>query len=414
MGAGYVAPGEAEVKRAAGEGQVPCRKAALDGHRIRATLNLMENNKTRPKKAAGPAAKAAAPLFAYTGCLTTAKRKGTGDGIRAWRVNPATGGWKLVQRLDGLVNPSWLLANREGTVLYALHADQDYASSFAIDRETGHLSLLSRASTGGVNGVSAKLDPTESYMVLANYGSGHVCVLPVLADGSLGDVVQAVALPGAPRELHRVGHQEHSQPHDIVFDPSGRFVVAPDKGLDRNFVFKFNKKKGSLNPAGQGYAEARSGAGPRHVAFHPGRPVAWVLNELDSTISTQGWDARSGTLSPRDVISTLPGDFTGDNQASEIAFSAKTSTLYASNRGHDSIAMFRVNRADGGLRPIGWQASGGKVPRFFAFDPSGRFLYVAHLRSHTIRRFDVDMRSGALTPSRQIVKTESPCSIVFV
>jgi 6-phosphogluconolactonase len=358
--------------------------------------------------------KGAAPLFAYTGCLTTEKRKGTGDGIRAYRVNAETGGWKLIQKIDGLVNPSWLLANREGTMLYALHADQDYASSFKIDRETGQLTPLNRARTGGLNGVSAKLDPTEKFMVLANYGSGHVCVLPVLADESLGDVVQSIALPGEPREIHRVGHQEHSQPHDIMFDPTGRFVVAPDKGLDRNFVFDFNVKTGHLNPGRQLYVDARSGAGPRHVAFHPKLPIAWVLNELDSTVSTHSWDARSGKLAPRDVISTLPGDFTSDNQASEIAFSAKTSTLYASNRGHDSIATFRVNRTDGELRAIGWQASGGKVPRFFAFDPSRRFLYVAHLRSHTIRRFDVDMRTGALKPTRQIVKTESPCSIVFV
>ncbi|MFT5440582.1 MAG: 6-phosphogluconolactonase [Alphaproteobacteria bacterium] len=355
-----------------------------------------------------------APLFAYTGCLTTEKRKGAGEGIRAYRVNAVTGGWKLIQRLDGLVNPSWLLTNRDGTVLYALHADQDYASSFAIDRGTGHLSPLNRASTGGINGVSAKLDPTEKFMILANYGSGHVCVLPVLADGALGDVVQAVALPGAPREIHRVGHQENSRPHDIVFDPTGRFVVVPDKGLDRNFVFRFDARTGRLSPAGEGYIDARSGAGPRHVAFHPNRPIAWVLNELDSTITTHGWDVRSGKLAPLEVISTLPGNFTSDNQASEMSFSTKTSTLYASNRGHDSIAMFRVNRTDGGLRPIGWQASGGKAPRFFAFDPSGRFLYAANLRSHTIRRFDVDMRTGALKPTRQTVKTESPCAIAFV
>ena len=368
----------------------------------------------KDRKFSAREARGAAPRFAYTGCLTTEKRKGTGDGIRAYRVNAATGGWRLIQQLDGLVNPSWLLTNRDRTVLYSLHADQDYASSFAIDRETGHLSPLNRASTGGINGVSAKLDPTENYMVLANYGSGHVCVLPVLADGSLGDVVQAVALPGAPREIHRVGHQEHSQPHDIVFDPSGRFVVVPDKGLDRNFVFRFDARTGRLAPAGVGYIDARSGAGPRHVAFHPDLPIAWVLNELDSTVTTHSWNGKSGKLTPLEVISTLPGDFTADNQTAEIEFVPRTNTLYVSNRGHNSIAMFRVNRASGGLRLIGWQATGGTAPRFFGFDTSGGFLYAANLRSHTIRRFDVDMRTGALTPTRQIVKTESPCAIVFV
>ena len=329
-------------------------------------------------------------------------------------MNAATGAWRAFQHLGGLVNPSWLVANRAGTVLYALHADEDYASSYRIDRATGRLTPLNKAATGGRNGVSAKLDPTGKFLVVANYASGSVGVLPVAADGALGDATQVFDLPGEARERYRIGHQGTSHPHDIVFDPSGRFVVAPDKGLDRISVFKFDSRRGRLSPAGKGHVDARSGAGPRHMAFHPSRPVAWVLNELDSTITTCRWDAVRGRMAPIEVTSALPGDFTGDNQTAEIEFMARSNTLYVSNRGHDSIALFRVSRTTGVPRPIGWQPTGGSYPRFFGVDPTRRFLYAANMESDAIKRFDVDARSGLLSRTRQTIRTASPVAIAFV
>ena len=190
--------------------------------------------------------------------------------------------------------------------------------------------------------------------------------------------------------------------------------MVPDKGLDRVFVFKFDAGRGRLSPAGKGYMDARSGAGPRHMAFHPTREFAWVLNELDSTITTCRWDGTKGILAPVEVTSTLPGDFTGDNQTAEIEFLAASNTLYVSNRGHDSIAMFRVNRSTGVPKAIGWQSTGGEDPRLFMLDPTGRSLYVANLSSSTIKRFDIDSKSGVLGTTRQIIKTPSPCAIAFV
>jgi 6-phosphogluconolactonase (cycloisomerase 2 family) len=150
------------------------------------------------------------------------------------------------------------------------------------------------------------------------------------------------------------------------------------------------------------------------MAFHPKLPVAWVLNELDSTLTTCLWDETKGVLSPLDVTSTLPGDFAGDNQTAEIEFVAATNTLYASNRGHNSIVSFRINRTTGMPRLIGWQPSGGDSPRFFAPGPDGQSLMVANWKSDAIKRFDMDTRSGALTPTRQTIKTPSPIAIAFV
>ena len=150
------------------------------------------------------------------------------------------------------------------------------------------------------------------------------------------------------------------------------------------------------------------------MTFHPNRAVAWVLNELDSTITTCRWDGRRGILAPVEVTLVLPGEFTGDNQTAEIEFVAATNTLYVSNRGHDSIALFRVNRGTGVPRPSGWQSTGGKDPRFFVLGPTGRSLYAAVLASDAIKRFDMDSKSGALSSTRQIIKTPSPCAIAFV
>jgi len=353
-------------------------------------------------------------LFAHVGCFMEPERGGTGHGISAYRINPTTGAWRSFQKLEGLVNPSWLLTNRGGSVLYSLHADEDYVSSYHIDRVTGRLTPLNRANLGGRNAVSAKLDSTEKFLIVANYASGSVSVLPVGADGSLEKAIQVFDLPGEARERHRVDHQGSSHPHDIVIDPTGRFVVVPDKGLDRVFVLKFDPNRGQLSLSGKGYMDVRSGSGPRHMAFHPNLPVAWVLNELNSTLTTCHWNGRRGALSPIEVVSTLPGDFTDDTQTAEIEFIDATSTLYISNRGHNSIVLFRVNRTTGLPRLIGWQPSGGGSPRFFAPDPDGRSLFVGNWKSGTIRRLDMESKSGALTLTRQTVKTPSPCAIVFI
>jgi 6-phosphogluconolactonase (cycloisomerase 2 family) len=236
--------------------------------------------------------------------------------------------------------------------------------------------------------------------------------MPVANDGILGHCVDALSLPGRPHFRARTKQQDGSHPHDVQFDPTGRFIVAPDKGLDRIFVIRFDSTCGGLNLVGEGVA-ARAGAGPRHVAFHPARPFAWVVNELDSTIASYRWDGKQGTLMLIDVVSTLPGDFAGDSTAAEIAFSPATNTLYASNRGHDSIALYRVNRITGRLTSTGWMPSGGRHPRYFCFDPSGTILCVANEQSDTLVTFAVQTRSGALRPFNGSVGNASPVTIAF-
>lgn len=353
----------------------------------------------------------ASALYAYVGCYTTAQRYARGDGIHVYRIDAATGAWTQVQHAGGLVNPSFLVMGPGRRFLYAAHGDETYATAFSVDRASGHLTLLNRAETGGRNGVHLALDPAGRFLLVANYSSGAVAVLPVRADGALGDAQHQVALPGQPGP-HRV-EQAASHPHQIVFDPSGRFVVVPDKGLDRIFVFAFDGATGKLTPTAQGAAVARPGSGPRHCAFHPTLPVLWVVNEIGNTIATYYWEAERGHLRAAQILPTLPPDYTGENTGSGIAVSAGARFVYCSNRGHDSIAAFAADSATGLLTAVGWTASQGRTPRFIGFDPSRRFLCAANEQSDTVVVFGADSTSGRLTPIGQAIHNASPVTIAW-
>ncbi|PWT84382.1 MAG: hypothetical protein C5B56_15695 [Proteobacteria bacterium] len=349
-------------------------------------------------------------MFAYVGSFTSAQRKARGDGIHVYRVDPATGAWTHVQHVGDLVNPSYLALSRDQRMLYSVHGDNDYATAFALDPKTGEAKLVNRAATGGKNGVRQAIDPSGKFMIVANYSSGSVAVLPIAPDGSLKDQHQLVPLPGEPGP-HKV-EQQSSHPHDIVFDPSGRFVLVPDKGLDRVFVFRFDGATGTLSPTEQGSVQSRPGAGPRHLAFHPTLPIVWVLNELNSTTATYRFDAQRGALTPVQVITTLPTDFTGYSTAAEIAVTPDGRFVYCSNRGHDSAAIYAAN-AEGLLSPVGWQSTKGAGPRFIGLDPAGRFLNAANENGDNVVTYKVDPNSGKLDPTGQMIANGSPVTIVY-
>ena len=352
-----------------------------------------------------------AAAFAYFGCYTTRERNGRGEGISVRRIDPSSGAMTQIQLVRDLVNPSFLTLDRARRFLYSAHGDGEHATAFAIDRQTGRLEVLNQQATGGRNGVSLAVDPASRFLVLVNYSSETIAVLPINANGSLEPLCDLVRLAGE-HGPHRT-QQTSSHPHDIRFDRRGRFIVVPDKGLDRTFVFRLDSVSGKLLANDPPSVAARRGAAPRHVDFHPSKPACYVLNELDSTITTYHLDPERGTLEPLQVIPTLPPSFTGNNTTAEIAVAPSGRFVYASNRGHASIAIFTVDDGAGVLAPVGWESTQGKTPRFFALDPDGATLYVANQDSDTIVCFRVDPFRGLLTPTGQVIQTGSPSSIVF-
>ena len=350
-------------------------------------------------------------MFAYVGCYTSKERDGHGEGIGVYRIEPSSGAWTQIQLVKNLVNPSWLTFDREQRFLYAAHGDGREVTAFSVAQDSGRLTQLNRQPTNGLNGVRVAVDPSNRFAVVANYSTGGVTVLPINGDGSLGKLTDAITLQGrtGPNRTEQAG----PHPHDVVFEPRGRFLVVPDKGLDATFVFRLDPARGKLIGGDPLSVGSRPGAGPRHAAFHPSQPYLYQINELDSTITTFGVDPERGALKPLQTITTLPFSFTGKSTTAEIAVAPSGRFVYGSNRGHDSIAIFAVDERAGVLSPVGWEPTQGRVPRFFGLDPFGDFLYAANQNSDTIVAFGVDQGSGKLAPTGQIVKTGSPSSIVF-
>jgi 6-phosphogluconolactonase len=347
-------------------------------------------------------------LFAYVGSYTEPERHGRGTGINVYRVDRRTGAFSHVQRISQLENPSFLVLSAGGRHLYCVHGDRSDATSFAVDQRTGKLTPLNRQSTGGYNPVHLALDASGQRLVVANYGSDSLAVLPVLADGTLGPYRRLTAVTGTLGP-HRV-QQRGIYPHHIPLDPRGRFFYVPCKGGDAVVAYRLNGTRRRLVEASR--VTARPGAGPRHIDFHPRRALAYVVNELDSTITTYRQDRQSGRLTPLQVVRATPPDFTGYSTGAEIAVDRPGRTLYVSNRGHDSIGVFAIDPAKGTLDPKQWVPTEGSVPRFFCFDPAQRFVYVANQGGHSIVAYRVG-REGKLSPTSFRLRVGSPACIVF-
>jgi 6-phosphogluconolactonase (cycloisomerase 2 family) len=350
--------------------------------------------------------------LAYIGCRTTRERNARGNGITVARVD-RDGAWTVVQALDGIANPAFLAFDHQRRFLFTVHGDGTEVSAFAIDPRDGMLSFIGKQGCEGRNPVHLAVDPSNRFLIVANHLTigdhvSNVAVLPIGDNGVLGAVTELMPLKGQIGP-HRV-EQPFAKPHQICFDPAGTFFAVPDKGLDRIFTFRLGAT-GKVHPAAPALV-AREGAGPRHIAFHPRAPFAYVVNELDSTLIVARVDVGNGQLSPIQIVSALPDDFTGNSRAAEIALSPDGRHVFASNRGGDTIAAFAIDPQSGRLGPGSWQKSGGKTPRFFAVAPDGRALFVANEESDTIARLALD-RAGRLAAPVPVMRTGSPTCILF-
>lgn len=353
-------------------------------------------------------------MIAYVGSRTIAERDGHGRGLSVYHVD--AGGWTLFQLVEA-VNPTYLALDRTGRFLYAVHGDHTTVSAYAIAPGTGALTALDERDTGGKNPVHITVDPANRFVIVSNHSSGSVVSLPIRPDGTLGPVAGKLEPTGTPGP-HRA-EQTGSKPHQAVFDPSGRFLAIPDKGLDRIVVARLDPESGRLSQTGS--VAAREMTGPRHLAFHPRLPFAYSIDELRSTVTTYRW--ADGGLRPLRILSSTAPSATGDSRGAEIVLDPGGRFAYATNRAGagdstpggpdpDTVGIFRIDGGSGLLEPVGWRSSLGVRPRFACLGPDGRTFYAANERSDSIVGFRIE-GDGGLTPTGETVTTGSPVCLVF-
>jgi 6-phosphogluconolactonase len=351
----------------------------------------------------------------YVGTFTA---KYSSKGIYAFRFDAATGQLSPTGLAAESADPSFLAVDPSDKYLYAVNEIDNFnggnygaVSAFAIDRKSGALKLLNQVSTHGARPCHISLDTTGRFVLVANYEGGSVGTFPVQYDGSLGLIAGFVQHSGSSIDKDR---QESPHAHWIGPSPDNRLVMVADLGLDDVLVYRLDPNKGSLTPDDPPYAQVKPGSGPRHFAFHPNGKFAYVLNEMASNVTAFTYQAQKGSLSPIQTIPTLPKDYTGAKQAAELVVHPSGKFLYASNRAHDSIAVFAIHPAKGTLTLTGNVSTKGRTPRSFALDPTGKFLLAANQDSGNIVIFRIDAVTGELTPTGQVVETPAPVCIVFV
>ena len=372
-------------------------------------------------------------LLAYVGTYSSPEgpegSKGNGKGIYVFQVDAASG--KLTERevIANAANPSCLALDPSHTYLYSANETSTFqgtnsgsVSAYRIDRATGHLTLLNTVSSEGAGPAHLSVHPSGKYVLVANYAGGTIAVLPIGKDGSLGkasdvkkdtgEVAKSPAASGPPGSFAFSGHDK-PHAHMMEADPSGKFVLASDLGLDRVYIWKFDADTGTLTANQQAFVALPPGDGPRHFAFHPNRRWLYSLQEESSTLVKFDWDSATGTLTAKQTISSLPAGFQGTDYTSEVRVSSNGRFLYAGNRLHDSISVFAVGPS-GELKFLSEEWTRGDYPRSFAFDPAGRYLYSLNQRGDAITTFRVDAASGRLSFTGQYTGVGTPSSMVFL
>jgi 6-phosphogluconolactonase len=352
-------------------------------------------------------------LLVYVGTYTSGKS----EGIYLYSLNLASGELEPLATAKNVKDPSFLTISPDRRYLYAVNELEEFGgkksgavSAFAVDQHTGELTFLNQQPSLGGAPCYLDVDRSGRFVLVANYLGGNVAVLPIRSDGTLGEATDLKQDHGSSINSER---QEAPHAHCIVLDPANGFAYACDLGTDKIMIFRFDKRRGTLIPNHKPWVQLKPGAGPRHLTFHPDGKYAYVINELHATITAFAHDRVNGNLVELQTIATLPADFTAANTSADIHISPDGRFVYASNRGHDSIATFEVNSDNGTLSLIGHDSTGGKTPRNFAIDPTGAFLLVANQNSNNIITFRRDRRTGRLTPTGHVAEAPSPVCLKF-
>ncbi len=315
---------------------------------------------------------------------------------------------------------AYFVITADGTHLYTCNAGANFGgaqhmgsiSAFGLDPATGKLTLLNQLPSGGEDPSYISLDKTGRFALVANYQGnrvpgegGTVAVFSIKPDGSFDKQTAFDQHKGTSVDASR---QKQAYAHSIIVDPSNKFALCPDLGLDKVFIYRFDENTGALAPNNPPFVAVKPGSGPRHVIFHPNGKIVYVIHEIGSIITAFNWDGTKGTLTPFQEISTLPADFKGTNTCAEVRITPDAKYVYASNRGHDSIAQFTVDPATFKLTFVTTVPSGGKTPRNFEFDPTHRWMVVTNHDSDNAVVFKIDAATGKLSQQGEPVAVTYP------
>jgi 6-phosphogluconolactonase len=338
----------------------------------------------------------------------------TSEGIYTYRMNGETGELTKFSSIKS-ENPSFLTLDRSKRFLYAVNEVQQFegnpsgaVSAYAIDVK-GRLKFLNQQPSIGADPCHLTVDRKRGSLLVANYTGGNLALLPIRRNGTLGpptDVEQHAGF--GPKEQQKGPHA-----HCIILDALERHALAADLGTDKVFIYRFDSATRKLHPGKQPWATLKAGAGPRHLTLHPNGRYAYVINELDSTMTTFNYNATAGTLTTVDTVSTLPTGFTDVSYCADVHVSTSGQFLYGSNRGHNSIAVFAIDERTGKPSLVEHVSTEGTWPRNFVIDPTGRFLLVANQRSDNVVVFRIDAQTGRLKPSGQRAEVPVPVCLKF-
>jgi 6-phosphogluconolactonase len=350
----------------------------------------------------------------YFGTYTGAKSQG----IYVSRFDSTTGTLTAPELAAEIENPTFLAVAPGEHFLYAVSevdkiGDQNTGAvkAYAVDATTGKLTPLNQQISGGAGPCHISVDATGKCLLVANYGGGSIAALPVHADGSLGEATAIMQHFGSSVNTNR---QTAPHAHSIYPTPDNRFVLNCDLGLDKVFAYHLDADAGKLEPADRMFTTVAPGSGPRHLVFSADGKFVYVINEMGGTITVFSYDAANAAMAEVQTISSLPKDFSAKNTSAEIALHPSGKFLYASNRGHDSIALFSVDRKSGKLTFVEHQSTMGRTPRHFTVDPTGRWLIAENQASDSVVMFAIDADTGKLKPTGQTLSLGSPVCAVFV
>ncbi len=337
--------------------------------------------------------------------------------VHAFRFDTKTGMLKSLHQNKGISNAFFLAVSPDSKTLYAIDTpnfgdkENDVVAAFTIERESGKLNRLNKQSTHGTASCYLDVDPSGKTVVVANYSSGSVAALPVQKDGSLGEAASFVQHSGSSIDPKR---QKGPNAHSIEISPDGRFALSADLGIDKVQIYQLDASKSKLTPSeAQPFVKITPGSGPRHLTFHPNEKHVYVINELSNTVTFFDYAVESGKLSERQTISTLPADFTGTSYCADLKITPDGRFLYGSNRGHDSVAVYRIGN-DGKLTLVEIKESLGKGPQNLLITPDGGWLVCANMPGNNVIVFQINKENGKLTANDGTIEIPMPSCIRWV